>query len=167
MREPRRLHAAAIAVYSAAALRNFAFPLMVIVGTSLLGGGFDAAGVMRSALYGAIGLLVSVAAGWVRWNTTTYWIADDSIYHHTGLLRKQDTKVPLGRIEALDVHQGPLQRAFGVLAVDVQTGAATKGGEIALPALTPAAVDELRAFRAPVAPTEETGRSRKLSGREL
>ena len=43
----------------------------------------------------------------------------------------------LDRIQAIDVHQGPLQRAFGVFAVDVQTGAGAKGGEISLPALTP------------------------------
>ena len=54
----------------------------------------------------------------------------------------------LDRIQAIDVHQGPLQRAFGVFAVDVQTGAGAKGGEISLPALTPEAVAELRALRA-------------------
>ena len=82
----------------------------------------------------------------MRWSTTTYWIDETAIHHHTGLLRERDTKVPLERVEGLDVHQGPLQRAFGVFAVDVQTGAAKKGGEIALPALTPGAVDELRAL---------------------
>src|SRR3954453_21934964 len=147
MHEPRRLHVSAIAMYSAAALRNFAFPLLVIVGVSLLGGGFDASGLKRSLMYGAIGLVVSGASGWVRWNTTTYWIADDAIYCHAGLLRQQDTKVPLERIEALDVHQGPLQRAFGVLAVEFPTGPAPKGGELSRPALAPGPVEELRAAR--------------------
>ena len=111
----------------------------------------------------------SMASGYVRWSTTTYWIDETAIHHHTGLLRERDTKVPLERVEGFDVHQGPLQRAFGVFAVDVQTGAAKKGGEIALPALTPAAVDELRAFRVPVEPAEGTaGRSEGgWSGREL
>ena len=147
MTEPRRLHRAAILVYSADALRNAAFPLIVIVGMSVLGGGFDARDLMRAAIYGAIGVTVSAVMGYVRWRSTTYRIGPEAIHHHTGIVREKDTVVPLARIEALDVHQGPLQRAFGVFAVDVQTGAAGKGGEVSLPALTPEAVEELRAAR--------------------
>ena len=91
--------------------------------------------------------MIAGVAGYVRWSSTTYWIDETAIHHHTGLLRKRDTKVPLERVEGLEVHQGPLQRAFGVFAVDVQTGAGKKGGEVSLPALTPAAVEELRAAR--------------------
>src|SRR3954447_475652 len=137
MPEKRRLHTAAIAVYSADAQRNAAFPLLIIIVMPLLGGSFDSRGLLRAAIYGAIGLVIAVAAGYARWTSTTYWIDDAAIHHHTGVLRERDTKVPLERVEALDVHQGPLQRTFGVIAVDVQTGAAKKGGEIALPALTP------------------------------
>ena len=73
--------------------------------------------------------------------------------------------MPLARIEALDVHQGPLQRAFGVFAVDVQTGAGGKGGEISLPALTPDAVQALREARphAAVAEDRAGGPRRQLS----
>src|SRR3954468_23383589 len=122
MTEKRRLHPAAIVVYSAAALRSAAFPLLILIVMPLLGGSFDARGLLRAAAYGAIGIVVSGAAGYVRWSTTTYWIDTAAIHHHTGLLRERDTKVPLERVEALDVHQGPLQRTFGVIAVDVQTG---------------------------------------------
>src|SRR4051794_23198291 len=167
--ERRRLHPAAIAVYSAAAFRGAIFPLVILVGMSLLGGGLDAHGLVRGAIYGALGVAISLVSGYVRWNTTTYWIADDAIHHHSGLLRQQDTKVPLERVEALDVHQGPLQRAFGVLAVEVQTGAAAKGGEISLPALTPGAVQELRAARpGAAAPVDApAGPQRRLAGRDL
>src|SRR4051794_6247277 len=168
--ERRRLHPAAIAVYSAAAFRGAIFPLVILVGMSLLGGGLDAHGLVRGAIYGALGVAISLVSGYVRWNTTTYWIADDAIHHHSGLLRQQDTKVPLERVEALDVHQGPLQRAFGVLAVEVQTGAAAKGGEISLPALTPGAVQELRAARpgaAVAAADAPAGPRRRLAGRQL
>ena len=169
MTEPRRLHRAAIFVYSADALRNAAFPLIVIVGMSVLGGGFDGRDLMRAAIYGGIGVTVSALMGYLRWTSTTYRIGAEAIHHHTGIVREKDTVVPLARIEALDVHQGPLQRAFGVFAVDVQTGAAAKGGEIALPALTPAAVDELRAARpqAGAAVDAPAGPQRRISGREL
>src|SRR3954469_1723089 len=142
-----KLHPAALVVYSASALRQGIFPLVIIVIMPLLGGNFDAGGLLRAAGYAAAGLVIAMLSGYVRWSTTTYWIDDTAIHHHTGLLRERDTKVPLERVEGLDVHQGPLQRAFGVFAVDVQTGAAKKGGEIALPALTRDAVDELRAAR--------------------
>jgi putative membrane protein len=89
-------------------------------------------------------------------------------------LSKKVTDVRLDRIEAIDIHQGPLQRLFGVYAVDVQTGAGKKGGEISLPALTPAAVEELRAARpqaahvAGAAPEDGVERpTRRLAGREL
>jgi putative membrane protein len=170
MSEPRRLHPAAIAVYSAQALGNFAFPLLIVVGMSLLGGGFDAGALVRSAAWGLIGVVISVVTGFVRWKTTTYWIDESAIHHHSGLLREQDTKVPVDRVEAIDVHQGLLQRWFGVNAVEVQTGAGKKGGEISLPALTPAAVEELRAARptaAAAASAESTGPQRRLTGREL
>ena len=169
MTEPRRLHRAAILVYSADALRNAAFPLIVIVGMSVLGGGFDARDLMRAAIYGAIGVTVSAVMGYLRWTSTTYQIGPEAIHHHTGIVREKDTVVPLARIEALDVHQGPLQRAFGVFAVDVQTGAAGKGGEVSLPALTPAAVEELRGARPQAAAPEtaDAGPQRRITGREL
>ena len=159
-------------VYSAAALRSGLFPLLIIVVMPLLGGDFDSRGLLRAAAYGVIGLAVAGISGYIRWSTTRWWIDETAVHHHTGLLRKSDTKVPLERIEGLDVHQGPLQRAFGVFALDVQTGAGKKGGEIALPALTPAAVEDLRAARASgsaVAVDAEPAEShsRRLSRREL
>src|SRR4051794_3457496 len=166
MNEKRRLHPAAMVVYSASALRSAAFPLLIIVVMPLLGGSFDSRGLLRAAAYGAAGLLIAGVSGYLRWSSTTYWIDEVAIHHHTGVLRQRDTKVPLERVEGLEVHQGPLQRAFGVFAVDVQTGAAKKGGEIALPALTRGAVEELRVRRAPMA-APEAGVSRRLSGREL
>ena len=72
---PRRLRSAAV-VYSADALRSAAFPLIVIVGMSLLGGGFDVRDLLRAAVYGAIGVTVSVVMGYLRWRTTTYWVGE-------------------------------------------------------------------------------------------
>src|SRR5687767_8528978 len=111
MAEPRRLHPAAVVVYSASALRNFAFPLLVIVTVTLLGGAFDSRGLLRALAYGAIGLVMAVAAGIVRYRTTYYTLDAEAIHHHTGFLSTRDTDVRLDRVQAIDVHQGPLQRA--------------------------------------------------------
>jgi putative membrane protein len=172
MPEARRLHPSAVVIYSADALRSAAFPLVAIVGVTLLGGQTDTRGLLRALVYGGIGLAVSVLVGVMRYQTTTYRIDAEAIHHHTGILSTKDTDIRLDRIEAIDIHQGPLQRLFGVFAVDVQTGAAGKGGEISLPALTPEAVAELRAAR-PQAGSSATAEdapdrpTRRISGRDL
>ena len=74
-------------------------------------------------------------SGAIRYQTTSYYIGAEAIHHLTGALSKKVTDIRLDRIQAIDVHQGPLQRAFGVFSVDIQTGAGKKGGEISLPAL--------------------------------
>ncbi len=166
MAERRRLHRAAIAVYTTQALGNAALPLFVIAAISLFGGGFDAKGLLQSAIYGAAGVAIAFATGLVRWRTTTYWVDGEAVGHRSGLLRISQTTVPLARVEALDVHQGLVQRAFGVVAVEVQTGGGRKGGEISLPALAPAAVRELR-DRVGVAAPSAPDASRMLTGRAL
>ena len=126
---------------------------------------------MRAAIYGAIGVTISVLMGYARWRSTTYRSAPRRSTTTRGCVREKDTDVPLARIEALDVHQGPLQRLFGVLAVDMQTGAAGKGGEISLPALTPrrgrGAARRAAARRAGRPRSAGGRRSAGSSGREL
>jgi putative membrane protein len=172
MTETRRLHRSALAIYAAEALRQAAFPLVVIVGVTLFGGSLDTEALLRAAIYGVVGVTIAVVTGAVRWQTTTYAIGPEAVHHHTGVLSTKDTVIRLERIEAIDVHQGPLQRLFGVFAVDIQTGAAGKGGEISLPALTPDAVAELRAARPQATRPEPDADTpappnRRLSGRDL
>jgi putative membrane protein len=138
----RRLHRAGIAIYGVQALGNAAFPLLIVLGLTLLGGRGE--NITRSLIYGAIGIGGALVAGYVKWSTTTYRVDERAIHHRTGLIKVEDTDVPLSRVEALDVQQGPLQRLLGVQAVHVQTGGGGKGGEIVLPALGP---DDVRALR--------------------
>jgi putative membrane protein len=163
----RRLHRAGIAIYAAQAFGQALFPLVIILGLSLLGGrgGVDWA---RTLIYGAIGIGAATIAGYVRWSTTTYAVDERSIHHHTGVIRHEDTDVPLARVEALDVQQGPLQRLFGVYSVDVQTGGGSgKGGEIVLPALGAAAVQELRELVGAPAPMADEATRLRLGLRSL
>lgn len=164
----RKLHPAAIAVYSASAAGNLALPLGVILAMSVLGNGLDLMDLLRTLGYGIVGLVIAVVVGYVRWSTTKYWLSAAGISHHTGLISTKDTNVPFDRIQALDVQQGVIQRWFGVQRVDVQTGAGGKGGEISLPALLPDAVAELRQLRPSAAvEAEAEGVTRALTGREL
>ena len=141
--DERRLHPSALVIYSADALRNAAFPLLVILGVTLLGGPLDTRALLQAAIYGGIGLVIAVSVGAISTS-------------HQLLHRPRGDPPPDGRaVEEGHRHParpdpgdrrppGPLQRAFGVFSVDIQTGAGKKGGEISLPALTPAAVEELR-----------------------
>ena len=65
-----RLHPAAIAVYAADALRQGAFPLLVILGVSVFGGGFDADAALRAGMFALIGTGMAALAGGFRWSTT-------------------------------------------------------------------------------------------------
>jgi putative membrane protein len=156
-----RLHPAGIAIYAVQALGRALFPLVVIFGLSLLGGrgGVDWT---RTVIYGVIGIAAATIAGYVRWSTTRYSVDERAVHLHTGVIRHAETDVPLARVEALDVQQGPLQRLFGVFSVDVQTGGGGgKGGEIVLPALGPDAVRELRELvGAPAPAVDEANRLR-------
>jgi putative membrane protein len=168
--DERRLHPSALVIFSADALRNAAFPVVILIAATLFGGSLDTAALLRAAAYGGAGLLIAFVVGLVRYRTTSYYIGPEAIHHLTGALSKKVTDIRLDRIQAIDVHQGPLQRAFGVFSVDIQTGAGKKGGEISLPALTSAAVEELRAARPGRPASEEAapaGPSRRLAGRDL
>jgi putative membrane protein len=164
----RRLHRAGIAIYAAQALGSAAFPLLVLAGLTLLGGRMDSGAVTRSLIYGAVGVVGAALVGYVRWKTTTYGVDERAIHHRTGLLKVEDTDVPLARVEALDVQQGPLQRLFGVQAVHVQTGGGGKGGEIVLPAVGAPEVRALRERVGVAAPAEEEAAPRlRLGARDL
>jgi putative membrane protein len=172
--DERRLHRSALIIFSADALKNAAIPLILIVGGTLFGGSLDTRDLLRAAIWGGAGLAIAVTVGFIRYQSTSYYIGPEAIHHLTGALSKKVTDIRLDRIEAIDIHQGPLQRLFGVYQVDVQTGAGKKGGEISLPALTPEAVEELRAARPQAAhlvdavSEDDVDRpSRRLAGRDL
>ena len=109
--------------------------MVVVLGVSVFGGGFDADAAWRALGFGVMGVIGATVAGVVRWVTTTYSFHDETIRLRTGLLSTNETEVPFARVQALDVEQGPVQRLFGVQSVHVQTAGGGKGGEIVLGAL--------------------------------
>jgi putative membrane protein len=162
--ERRKLHPAAIAVYALAALREAALPLVVL----FLLRGFDAGALERGLLYGAIGTAGAAVMGFIRWRTTEWWVADETIHHRRGLVAIKETDVPLSRVQALDLEQGPVQRLYRVQGVHVQTGGGGARGEIVLEALDAAPIAELQALlagRVAEAPRPEA--QRRLSRSEL
>jgi putative membrane protein len=167
----RRLHRAAIAVYVFKTVRDAALPLLIIVLVSAFGGGFDSAGLLKGALYGLVGTAIAAVTGWWRWDTTRWWVTADGIHKRSGLLNTKQTDIPLARVQALDVEQGPIQRWFGVYSVHVQTAGGGAQGEIVLEAIPGWELDALRAMvggaAVPMPVDGAPSRSRRLTRADL
>ncbi|HYI17360.1 MAG TPA: PH domain-containing protein [Solirubrobacteraceae bacterium] len=170
--DARRLHRAGIVVLAVEALRDAALPMLVIAVVGLVGGGFDAAGVLRALALAAAGGAVAAVAGALGWATTRWWLDDGAIRVKTGLLSTRIVDIPLTRVQSIDTVRGPVQRLFGVQGVHVQTAGGGKEGEIKLVALDAADLAVLRAAiagRRPeaVAREEEPATRRRLERRSL
>ena len=91
MAEPRRLHpVGGRRSTPPSALRNFAFPLVVIVGVTLLGGAFDGRGLLRARPTAASAWRSRSSTGVIRYQTTQLLRSTrEAIHHHTGLLSQE------------------------------------------------------------------------------
>jgi len=134
---PRHLHVAEIFLAALDNLREMLVGALVV----LIAGGRSPGFGLVLAL---IGLAVALVAGYVRWSHTTYWVSGHALHLRTGVLSPDETSIPLGRIQAIDAIQGPIQRLFGVQALHVQTAGGGSEGEIVLRAV---AADEARWLR--------------------
>jgi putative membrane protein len=141
---PRRLHPAGIVVLGVGSLRELALPLGIAFVATVFGSG-GGQPITRAVVYAAIGAIIAMIAGYVRWTTTRWSVGEGRIRLRTGLLSEKETDVPLGRVQAIDTVHGPLQRLFGVRGVQVQTAGGAREAEITLPAVSPADVELLRA----------------------
>ncbi len=85
-------------------------------------------------------VLVAPARRYRRWG---YSFGGDRLRVVQGWLFHHDTVVPLGRIQHIDVHQGPLMRRWGLAALTVHT-AGNHGASISLPGLKLAEAEAMR-----------------------
>ena len=147
MPETRRLHRSAVVIYSAAALRNAAFPLHRARRDPLFGGRWTTA---RSCGRD----LRRHRPGDLGHRRRDPLPVDDLLHRPRGdppshrHLRTKDTDVRLDRIQAIDVHQGPLQRAVrGLLGRRPDRRGREGRRDLAAGADPRSAVGELRAAR--------------------
>ena len=143
--KPERLHPAAIAVLAIGALREAAFPIIVLLGASIAGRGLDTAALQRAALYLVAGVAISTLMGYLRWRSTTYVVDERGVHSQRGIVSTKATTVPLSRVQGLDTVAGPIQRLFGVVALHVQSAGGGSKGEIVLEAVGSEAVERIRA----------------------
>jgi putative membrane protein len=139
---PRRLHPAEIVLAALENLREIVFAAVIGL---LVGGGAAGMPPVAGLLLGLGGVAVAAVIGYVRWQHTTYHVAGQALHFKRGVVSPDETSVPLGRIQAIDATQGPVQRLFGVQELSVQTAGGGAAGEIVLRAVSEAVASELRA----------------------
>lgn len=86
----------------------------------------------------AVRLLV-VARNWRSWG---YAERTDDLYLTSGVLFRRLVAVPYGRMQVVEVASGPLQRAYGLATVSLQTASA--GTDARIPGLLPDEAVRLR-----------------------
>ncbi|MEQ8410537.1 MAG: PH domain-containing protein [Erythrobacter sp.] len=69
-----------------------------------------------------------------RFAARGYQMSDDRLRVVRGILWRSDTVVPFGRVQHIDVDQGPLERAFGIATMTLHT-AGTHNASVDLPGL--------------------------------
>ncbi len=78
-----------------------------------------------------------------RYHARGYELGDDRLRVVRGLLFHSDTVVPFGRVQHIDVHQGPIERGYGLATLVLHT-AGNHNASVSLPGL---ARDDAMAMR--------------------
>lgn len=89
----------------------------------------------------ALALVIRVPA--TRYNARGYQMSADRLRIVKGLLFRSDTVVPFGRVQHIDVHQGPLDRFFGIATLTLHT-AGNHNASVSLPGLGEGLAREMR-----------------------
>jgi len=69
-----------------------------------------------------------------RYHARGYQLGGDRLRVVRGLLFRSDTVVPFGRVQHIDVHQGPIERVYGLGTLVLHT-AGTHNASVSLPGL--------------------------------
>ncbi|MEU5321353.1 PH domain-containing protein [Streptomyces sp. NPDC021056] len=90
--------------------------------------------------------LALMAWGWVmlgrNWASWRYAERADDLLISRGVLWREETVVPYGRMQLVEVTSGPVERHFGLSSVQLHTAAAATDATI--PGLEPAEAERLR-----------------------
>jgi len=91
-------------------------------------------------LFGIASVLVLVPGRFRRWG---YAFTDRELHIAYGWLTKVHTVVPVGRVQHIDVSQGPLERKAGVAMLSLHT-AGTDNSLVVLPGISRDRAEEIR-----------------------
>lgn len=94
-------------------------------------------------IWSLVGLGLAIAAGLLRWFTTSYQVTPTHVLLRRGLLRRQEVSVPRDRVRSVDLTAHPMQRLLGLKRVVIGTGRSDRTNE----GLTLDALDRVEAAR--------------------
>jgi uncharacterized protein len=114
---------------------------MVLEGAFAGQPGFPTGIIAGTVMLVALGLIIRVPSR--RYNARGYQISADRLRVVRGLLFRSDTVVPFGRVQHIDVQQGPLERFFGIATLTLHT-AGNHNASVALPGLGEELAREMR-----------------------
>lgn len=121
-------HVKVLRIKAALAAIPFVIASLVLEGTDLVPPGL---------IIGPVALLALLAIVRVplrRHHARGYAMGDDRLRVVRGILFRSDSVVPFGRVQHIDVNQGPLERYYGLAALTLHT-AGTHNASVHLPGL--------------------------------
>ena len=98
---------------------------------------------LASAVAAALLLLVVIFGTRRRYDSWGYDMSADELHVQHGLWTRVRTVVPFGRVQHIDVAQGPIERRYGVGTLILHT-AGTRSSAVALPGLAFADAEAMR-----------------------
>ncbi|MEU6390068.1 PH domain-containing protein [Streptomyces sp. NPDC046939] len=105
-------------------------------------------GLFAGPVWAAFALLPLAVLAWGRlmlgrnWRSWRYAERADDLLISRGVLWREETIVPYGRMQLVEVTSGPLERRFGLASLQLHTAAAATDATI--PGLAPAEAERLR-----------------------
>ena len=123
--------------------------MLLVVWLGLLAVGLGVLlGLLCGPVWAAFALLplALICWGWVligrNWRSWRYAERADDLLISRGVLWREETVVPYGRMQLVEVTSGPVERHFGLASVQLHTAAAATDATI--PGLDPAEAERLR-----------------------
>ncbi|HEU4567931.1 MAG TPA: PH domain-containing protein [Marmoricola sp.] len=98
--------------------------LPLVVGVFFLGSSTEG-----NTWWHALGVVVPIALGLLRYLTTSYRIGDQQLELRRGLLSRNVLTAPLDRVRTVDLTSTPIHRVLGLARVQIGTGSASKSGD--------------------------------------
>jgi membrane protein YdbS with pleckstrin-like domain len=129
-------------------LRRLRRTVLLVVGVPLTALAGLLPGVLAGGGWALLALLPAALVGWGwrvigrNWASWRFAEREDDLLLVHGVLWRRQLVVPYGRMQAVDVEAGPLERAFGVASVQLHTAAPFSAARI--PGLLPAEAERLR-----------------------
>jgi putative membrane protein len=125
-RSPQRLDPLSPVVRAGRSAVGLLVLLSVSTFSNLSSSGHSASGNKHDYIFDIVLVAAAVILAVVSWAVTTWWLDGDALQVATGMIRRQNIRVPLARIQAVDLVQPWLARVLGLAEVRVRTGGGSK-----------------------------------------